>query len=201
MIGFQPLILAARVTAVGNTIVWQPATDTAAWLAKVFTTLAEQKIADRLLVHFSLKGNFIWARKDPKLHLDGNVFGQPSQPDVTRVGLQLPSGDGRRGGDFEMWFWLVGKATLQAVEPVTPPVGPITPPVGPVTPPIGPIAQPERLDLNTATAEELESLPGIGPEIADAIVAQRPFTNVNELLIVDGIGFATLERLKPLVKV
>ena len=61
------------------------------------------------------------------------------------------------------------------------------------------------LDLNAATAAELEELPGIGPELARRIVAYReahgPFGSVEELLKVPGIGPATLERIRDLVTV
>ena len=56
------------------------------------------------------------------------------------------------------------------------------------------------LDLNTATAAELTELPGIGEKLAERIVAYReangPFTSVEEIMEVDGIGegkFADLE--------
>lgn len=61
------------------------------------------------------------------------------------------------------------------------------------------------IDLNTATAEQLDALPGVGPVTAAAIVAWRAahgkFSNVDELGDVDGIGPARLERLRALVKV
>lgn len=59
----------------------------------------------------------------------------------------------------------------------------------------------ERLDLNRATAAELELLPRIGPSMARRIVEARPFANVDELVRVRGIGARTLERLRPLVQV
>ncbi|MCD6548823.1 MAG: helix-hairpin-helix domain-containing protein [Thermodesulfobacterium sp.] len=62
-----------------------------------------------------------------------------------------------------------------------------------------------RIDLNKATAEELESLPGIGPKIAKNIIEYRekfgPFKSVEELLEVKGIGPKKLKRLKKYLKV
>lgn len=61
------------------------------------------------------------------------------------------------------------------------------------------------VDLNTATAEQLDALPGVGPATSRAILAYRSsrgrFRSVTELLEVPGIGPAKLEALRPLVKV
>ncbi|OBK77785.1 ComEA family DNA-binding protein [Mycobacterium sp. 1164985.4] len=61
------------------------------------------------------------------------------------------------------------------------------------------------VDLNTATVEQLDTLPGIGPVTAAAIVAWRDangrFTSVDQLGDVDGIGPARLEKLRNLVHV
>jgi competence protein ComEA len=61
------------------------------------------------------------------------------------------------------------------------------------------------VDLNTATAEQLDTLPGVGPATAAAIIAHRdehgPFTSVDQLLDVRGIGEAKLEQLRDLVSV
>jgi competence protein ComEA len=61
------------------------------------------------------------------------------------------------------------------------------------------------VDLNTATAEQLDTLPGVGPSTAAAIIAHRdqngPFTSVDQLLDVRGIGEAKLELLRDLVSV
>lgn len=61
------------------------------------------------------------------------------------------------------------------------------------------------LDLNRASAEELEKLPGIGPVLAQRIVEWRethgPFQKVEDLLQVPGIGPNTLARIKDLVSV
>ena len=61
------------------------------------------------------------------------------------------------------------------------------------------------LNLNTATAAELLSLPGIGKTIAERIVKQRDvvgkFASVEDLLIVKGISKKKLEKLKPFISV
>ena len=57
------------------------------------------------------------------------------------------------------------------------------------------------IDLNTATAAELEALPGIGPKTATSIIAGRPYSSIEDLLRVKGIGEATLAKLRPYVKV
>ncbi|HYH82720.1 MAG TPA: ComEA family DNA-binding protein [Longimicrobium sp.] len=57
-----------------------------------------------------------------------------------------------------------------------------------------------RVNVNTATVEELQTLPGIGPALAARIVAHRaargPFRTVEELEKVPGIGPATATRLR-----
>lgn len=56
------------------------------------------------------------------------------------------------------------------------------------------------VDINTAGADELETLSGIGPALAGRIVDYReehgPFQSVEELLEVSGIGETTLEKLR-----
>ena len=58
----------------------------------------------------------------------------------------------------------------------------------------------EPIDVNTATAEELQELMGIGPVLAQAIVDYRaeygPFHSVDELLEVSGIGEAKLGGIR-----
>jgi competence protein ComEA len=62
-----------------------------------------------------------------------------------------------------------------------------------------------KVDLNTATAAELDTLPGVGPSTAAKIVADRtsngPFRSVDDLMRVSGIGPAKFDSLKDLVRV
>ena len=60
---------------------------------------------------------------------------------------------------------------------VTPAAKPAAPTVAPVAASIGP-----RLDINSATAAQLEALPGIGPVRSKAIVSGRPYTDLDDLV-------------------
>ncbi len=79
---------------------WQPDQSVIEWASKIWDLLG----TDRLLARFVLKGNFIWARQDTSRYLDGTSFGKNAGAQGTII--IFPTGDGRRGGDFEMWFWL-----------------------------------------------------------------------------------------------
>jgi competence protein ComEA len=79
-------------------------------------------------------------------------------------------------------------------------------PPAPVSGEVGGGSAPGSLvNVNAATAAELETLPGVGEVISQAIIDYRtqngPFTAVDELLDVSGIGDATLENIRELVTV
>ena len=57
------------------------------------------------------------------------------------------------------------------------------------------------LDLNTATERELQFIRGIGPVLAERIIAGRPYRTVDDLLKVKGIGPKKLEKIRPYVVV
>jgi competence protein ComEA len=63
----------------------------------------------------------------------------------------------------------------------------------------------EVINLNTATVQQFDALPGVGPVTAEKIVAWRSahgkFTSVDQLGEVDGIGPGRLQKLRPLVRV
>ena len=62
------------------------------------------------------------------------------------------------------------------------------------------VPEKQPVDINTATAEQLQELMGIGPVLAEKIVAYRaehgPFASVDELLYVSGIGEAKLDGIR-----
>lgn len=53
-----------------------------------------------------------------------------------------------------------------------------------------------RVSVNSASVPELLTLPGIGPVMAERLIAHRPYSRVDDLLRVPGIGPATFERLR-----
>jgi DNA uptake protein ComE-like DNA-binding protein len=57
----------------------------------------------------------------------------------------------------------------------------------------------ERVDLNNAPRDVIEKLPGVGPKLAQEIIAGRPYKTIDELDHVKGIGAKKLEQLRPRV--
>ncbi len=69
--------------------------------------------------------------------------------------------------------------------------------------PAAPLPEDARIDLNAATQEELQALPGIGSVLAERIVARReelgPFRTEADVLAVNGVGEATLAKIAPYI--
>lgn len=67
-----------------------------------------------------------------------------------------------------------------------------------------PVGAVETVNINTASAEELVALPSVGPVIAQRIVDYRedePFSSVEEIQEVKGIGEKTFEQIKEVIEV
>jgi hypothetical protein len=65
---------------------------------------------------------------------------------------------------------------------------------------LGPAKESLIVNINTASAKELESLPSIGGSRAEEIIAHRPYKSVDELLQVRGVTPRVLDQLRPFVK-
>ncbi len=92
-----------------------------------------------------------------------------------------------------------GEQILVGIEPVQGTVGSTSP--GAATPG----GNGAKVNLNVATIEQLDALPGVGPVTATAIISWRDehgrFSRIEELMEVKGIGPATMADLKPLVMI
>jgi competence protein ComEA len=105
-----------------------------------------------------------------------------------------------------LWDGAQVHVPLQGETASVPPPGASTSPANGVdgairSGPVIPVAAPGLININTATAAELETLPGIGPARAEDIIANRPYASIEELERVPGIGPAILEQLRDLVTV
>lgn len=58
-----------------------------------------------------------------------------------------------------------------------------------------------KININTASQSELETLPGIGPSRAQDIIENRPYSSIEEIKKVPGIGEATFQKIKDLITV
>lgn len=111
-------------------------------------------------------------------------------PEANRVAVNqaTPLYDGA-----QVFVPLVGEAAVTPVAGVSEDTR-----TGSVTPPGEGI---RLVNVNSASAAELETLPGIGPSKAAAIIANRPYSSIDDLDRVPGIGPATLEQLRDRVTV
>lgn len=125
--------------------------------------------------------------------------GEVGEAALHRVNLAARVSDGER-----LWVPREGEDAAAGIEAASPPLSPGSGGAAGGGAAAGPSAA-HPLDVNSATAVQLDALPGVGPTIAQAIVSHRerngPFRSVTQLLDVPGIGPAKLETLRPLVRV
>lgn len=83
------------------------------------------------------------------------------------------------------------RAPAPATRPAPPPAATVPAPA-----PAAPVATGPKVDVNGATAAQLDSLPGIGPARAAAIVAGRPYTDLQELVSKKVLSQSVLDGAK-----
>ena len=123
--------------------------------------------------------------------------GATEDADLDAINLAARVGDGDH--------WILPKLGESAASDIA---GPATQSAGGLQPTNGPqSAAPAqgKINVNSASAAELEELPGIGEVRAGAIVAYReangPFASIDAVMDVTGIGPATLEAIRELVEI
>ncbi len=145
-------------------------------------------------------GVYAFAPGSRLIHAVEAAGGMTDEADQESVNLADPLQDGRR-------VYIPRRGDPTPPQP--------TPIAGSARGPDGASAQPEdpggsepsggMVNINTASAAELDTLPGIGPALAERIIAYRqeqgPFTDPAQLMEVKGIGEVTYARLKARVTI
>jgi len=109
--------------------------------------------------------------------------GATSEADLDRINLALPVADGQHV--------------------YVPQRGEESPPISPPTESSSTTSgQAEgKININTASQSEIETLPGIGPSRAQGIIENRPYDSIEDIQKVPGIGEVTFQKLKDLITV
>jgi len=105
--------------------------------------------------------------------------------DAFKTFLAKREADQQAAANSQRWLWILAAIAFVAVLAFVA---------------LRPDPSKQPLNPNTATAEQLATLPEVGPELAKAIIKQRtkkPFTRPEDLLDVKGIGPITLDKMKP----
>ena len=152
------------------------------------------KVAERIVAHRDANGPFRSFDDLQDVPGVGEATVNTIRPWVSLSVVRLQSGDDRREGAF------AADAPADAVRLARKPPTPEPPwaaakKIEPGDPP---------LDVNAATFEQLQTLPGVGKVIAGRIIEERqldPFRSVDDLRRVRGIGVKTLEKIRPFARV
>ena len=109
--------------------------------------------------------------------------GATSEADLDRINLALPVADGQHV--------------------YVPKLGEESPPISPPTESSSTTSGQAggKININTASQSEIETLPGIGPSRAQGIIENRPYDSIEDIQQVPGIGEVTFQKLKDLITV
>jgi hypothetical protein len=160
---YNPLILSATVSVASNTLNWIPT-------PAAQTALLNQTNpgAPPLLARLTLKGNFIWSHDNPAIYLNGAALGALNAAAGPQANLRLPSGDGRRYADFEMWFWLVSQPAVTLSATAINFSAPQT---------VGSPSAPQSVTLTNNSATTALTFPGAGINVTGANATDFKVTN------------------------
>jgi competence protein ComEA len=109
--------------------------------------------------------------------------GATSEADLDRINLALSVADGQH-----IYVPKQGEETPLVSQP--------TQPSGTTSGKAG-----GKININTASQSEIETLPGIGPSKAQGIIENRPYDSIEEIQKVPGIGEVTFEKIRDLITV
>ncbi len=156
------------------------------------------KLAERIEAHRSAKGGFRSVEELERVEGIGPKIVEKVRPFVTVAGEPVPPLTAPSSSpDPQIRHRNAAAMPSRSLAPSSPPVSRSrgSAKLQPGDPPV---------NVNTATAEELQQIPSVGPVTAANILAaraERPFRSIDDLDRVRGIGPKTLEKIRPFVKV